>query len=86
MLKIVRSATSDAVTFFLSGRVDMEHTAQLQAAFDTETVAIVVDMCEVRRVDREVVAILASWCAQGIRLENCPAYLCEWIAKAGVKN
>ncbi len=82
MLKIVRSTNRDAVVFSLSGRIDLEHTALLQAAFDAETFAIMVDMREVRRVDREVVPTLARWNSEGIRLENCPAYLRDWIAKA----
>jgi hypothetical protein len=39
------------------------------------------DLREVRRVDREVVADLARWNADGIKFENCPAYLREWIAR-----
>jgi len=45
-----------------------------------------VDMREVRRVDREVVPTLARWNSEGIRLENCPAYLRDWIAKARNQN
>jgi hypothetical protein len=81
MLKIVRSANADFVLFTLSGHIDTEHIAELQAAFDGETLPIVLDLREVKRVDREVVADLARWNADGIKFENCPAYLREWIAR-----
>jgi hypothetical protein len=81
MLKIVRSANPDFVLFTLSGHIDAEHIAELQAAFDKETLPIVLDLREVKRVDREVVADLARWNTDGIKFENCPAYLGEWIAR-----
>src|SRR5579863_7202285 len=61
MLKIVRSANPDFVLFTLSGHIDAEHAAELQVAFDGETLPIVLDLLEVKRVDREVVADLARW-------------------------
>ena len=81
MLKIVRSANADFVLFTLSGHIDAEHAAELQLAFEGEALPIVLDLREVKRVDREVVADLARWNADGIKFENCPAYLREWIAR-----
>ena len=81
MLKIVRSANPDFVLFMLSGHIDTEHAAELQVSFDGEALPIVLDLREVKRVDREVVADLARWNADGIKFENCPAYLREWIAR-----
>jgi hypothetical protein len=81
MLKIVRSANADFVLFTLSGHIDAEHAAELQLAFEGETLPIVLDLLEVKRVDREVVADLARWNTDGIKFENCPAYLREWIAR-----
>jgi len=81
MLKIVSSANPDFVLFTLSGHIDAEHAAELQMAFDAEALPTVLDLREVKRVDREVVADLARWNADGIKFENCPAYLREWIAR-----
>jgi hypothetical protein len=81
MLKIVRSANADFVLFTLSGHIDAEHATELQLAFEGEALPIVLDLREVKRVDREVVADLARWNAGGIKFENCPAYLREWIAR-----
>ena len=81
MLKIIRSANPDFVLFTLSGHIDVDHVAELQLAFDGEALPIVLDLREVKRVDREVVADLARWSIHGIKFENCPAYLREWIAR-----
>jgi len=81
MLKIVRSASADFVTFALSGRLDAEHIAEMQAALDRETLPIILDLREVRRVDRDAIPDLARWDTAGIRFENCPAYVREWIAR-----
>lgn len=81
MLKIVRSVYHDCVKYILSGRIDPEQAAELEAAFADEEMPVVLDFSEVRRFDREVMEDLASWQAKGIRLENCPAYVREWIAK-----
>jgi ABC-type transporter Mla MlaB component len=82
MLKIARSATPDAVVFFLSGRIDQTQLAGLQAAVDAETDTVKLDLREVTRVDREAVPTLARWASQGIELLNCPAYIRRWLNKA----
>jgi hypothetical protein len=81
MLKIVRSENLDYILFTLSGHIDGEHAAELQLAFDGEALPIVLDLRDVKRVDRDVVADLARWNTDGIKFENCPAYLREWIAR-----
>lgn len=81
MLKIVKSENPDFVLFTLSGHIDAEHVAELQTSFDGEALPIVLDLREVKRVDREMVARLARWNTGGIKFENCPAYLRDWIAE-----
>ena len=81
MLKIIRSANPDYVLFTLSGHIDAEHAAELQVTFHEEALPIVLDLRDVKRADREVVADLAHWNRDGIKFDNCPAYLCEWIAR-----
>jgi ABC-type transporter Mla MlaB component len=82
MLKIVRSADRDFVVFTLSGRIEVEHAVDLQADFAAQECRIVLDLGEVKRVDRDAVPFLARWQAEGIALENCPGYILEWITKA----
>jgi hypothetical protein len=83
MLKIVRSANPVSVMFSLSGHIDLEHIDPLQTTMEVETLRIELDLQEVSRVDREVVPTLARWNSEGIQFLNCPAYLRDWIAKAG---
>ena len=43
--------------------------------------SIVLDVNEVRLVDREAVQFLARREAEGVELDNCPPYIREWIEK-----
>jgi hypothetical protein len=81
VLRIERTDRRDSVVFFLSGRIEPQDIAELQAHFAEQRQPITLDLKEVRLVDREVVATFARWDTDGIKLDNCPAYLCEWIAK-----
>ena len=84
-LRIEISAQVEAVTFTLSGRIRMEEVAELQRLFETEGKdrRIALDLKEVNLLDREVVGFLARCEVKGIRLENCRAYIREWIAREG---
>jgi len=42
---------------------------------------LLLDMKEVKLVDRDVVSFLASCEAKGVNIVNCPAYIREWIQK-----
>ena len=80
MLRIDRSANGD-VRFTIAGRIDVAHVAELQRLINGESDhrPIVLDLRDVKLVDREAVSFFV-WCeARGIRLENCPAYVREWI-------
>ena len=85
MLRIDRSANGE-VRFTLTGRVGVAHVAELQRLIDAESTEnhrpIVFDLEDVRLVDREAVSFLARCEASGIRLDNCPAYVREWIRHA----
>jgi hypothetical protein len=82
-LKIQRSVNGALVVFTLSGRIEMEHLAELQKLFeiDAQDLAIVLDMKEVKLVDRNAVTFLARCEAEGTTLDNCPAYIRRWIAR-----
>jgi hypothetical protein len=74
------------VVFFLSGRLEFQHIGELAAQFAAQRLPIVVDLTDVRLIDREVVETLAQWSSDGIKLENCPAYVRDWIAKLQVRK
>jgi anti-anti-sigma regulatory factor len=82
-LKIVRSAEDGLAVFSLSGRIELEHVGELQNLVDFAAAKnrVVLDLKEVRLVDREAVQFFARCEAEGIELENCPAYIREWIEK-----
>jgi hypothetical protein len=83
MLKIQRSEDGEFVVFTLSGRIKMERLADLQRLFESEAKdkRIVLDLKEVKLVDQEVVRFLGHCEVDGIKLENCPAYIREWISR-----
>ena len=82
-LKIERAVEGKSVVFSLSGRIQVEHLAELQRLFamEAQDLSVVLDMKDVRLVDRNAVTFLARCQADGAKLENCPAYVREWIAR-----
>ena len=67
--------------FALSGRIEAQHVPELQALFGAEDHAVMLDLKEVNLVDREAVRFLARCEARGVRIDNCPAYIREWIVR-----
>ena len=84
-LKIQKSARKEVVVFTLSGRIEAEEVAELQRLFEVEGQDhhIVLDLKEVKLVNRDAVRFLARCEANSTRLENCPAYIREWIVREG---
>jgi hypothetical protein len=82
-LKIERAARQGTRVFVLSGRFEAEHIEQLEGLFELQKEApdIALDLRELRLVDRSAVRFLARCESRGVRLENCPAYIREWIGK-----
>lgn len=82
-LKIQRSSSDGLVIFTLSGRIQIEHLAELQDMFHLEGAypSIILDLNEVKIVDRETVKFLTQSEMAGVRLKNCPAFIQEWIRK-----
>jgi len=74
-------AISAAGIFTLSGRMKAEQVAVLKELFDTDCRSIILDLQEMRLVDRDAVKFLMSCARVGMNLENCPAYVREWMDK-----
>jgi predicted metal-binding protein len=51
----------------------------LKALFDADYRTIVLDLRDVRLADRDAVKFLRSCERDGMKLENCPAYVREWM-------
>jgi len=67
------------MVFTLSGRMTAEEVAELKALFDADYRKIVLDLRDVRLADRDAVRFLRGCEADGMKLENCPAYIREWM-------
>jgi hypothetical protein len=78
-LRIERSARERFTVFTLSGRMKSEQVAELTRLFDTDYRNIILDLRDLRLADRDAVRFLRSCKAEGMKLENCPAYVCEWM-------
>ena len=82
MLRIQRSEDGEVV-LKLSGRIDGENIAELQALIGAEVSGqhMVLDLGDVTLVGQEGITFLAECKGAGITLANCPAYVCQWIAR-----
>jgi predicted metal-binding protein len=69
--------------FTLSGRIRAASLADLQRLLGCEAGDhnLVLDLKEVKLVDRDVVSFLGGCEVKGIKLANCPPYIRQWIAK-----
>ena len=82
-LRIETLENRKAVTFTLSGRLDALGLVELQRLFDDhdEGKRFILDLKDVRLVDRSAVKFLAFCESGGIQIKNCPAYIREWISR-----
>ncbi len=82
-LRIERSSKAELVVMRLTGRMEIEDVAELQRLLSLEQMGcrIALDLEDVRLIDRDAVKFLARCEADSIKLENCPAYIREWIAQ-----
>ena len=83
MLKIQRSANG-RVVFTLSGRIEAEDAKELGQLLALETAGqhLVLDLRDVILVNEGAVKFLAGCETDSIQLENCPAYIREWIERS----
>jgi anti-anti-sigma regulatory factor len=89
-LRIDISDEPDRVVFRLIGRIQAEQVAELQALVksDLPEQNLLMDLKEVKLVDRDAVRFLAEIEAQGASLRNCSAFVREWISRErdGMRN
>ena len=88
MLNIQRSSIG-GVVLTLSGRIESEDFVELQRLLSLEAAGqqVALDLKDVTLIDRDTVKFLTRCEAENIKLENCPAYIREWIvAERGRSN
>jgi hypothetical protein len=84
MWKLERSRDREFLVLTLCGRIELEELEELQKvlASEAEGQKIALDLNSVRLVDQDAVTFLARCEMNGVRLDNCPAYIREWITRA----
>lgn len=82
-LRIQRSVERERVVFTLVGRIQAGQVPELIALFESESAQqeIVLDLKNVRLIDRDVVRFLAQSEAGGAGLRNCSGFIREWITQ-----
>jgi hypothetical protein len=82
MLKILRSTKDESVTLTLIGRIEGENLEELKRLTGSEAGGhnLVMDMKDVTLVDQSAIRFLARCEADSVTIENCPAYIRDWIA------
>lgn len=80
MLRIRRSQQAGVTIFALSGRIEDGHVQELEALLKREaTEQVVLDLEEVRLVDREAIKFLVACEVRGIPVKNCPPHVRKWM-------
>jgi len=86
-LKIQRSNKKDNAIFNLCGQIDVKELPELQRLLAANAQKyVILDLKEVNLVDREALRFLARCEENGIRVENCPAYIREWLLREGAES
>jgi hypothetical protein len=80
-LKIESAFDGKTATLRLSGRIEEDHIAEIQAEIRRYHPRLTFNLGEATLVDREVVCFLASQEMEGVELVECPRYIREWIAR-----
>jgi len=69
--------------FILSGLFEKHVIAELRRLLELQTNDrdIVLDLKDIGVIDREVMRFFVRCEADGVKLENCPSYIREWIER-----
>jgi len=78
-LRIEKDSNGPKTTIRLIGRLHMNHIEELTTQLQGGAVPMVIDLREVTLVDLEVVRFLVACEARGVTIENCPAFIRQWM-------
>ena len=80
--RIETAVRGSSKVFILSGRLETQVIAELTRLFELQTERdIVLDLKDVGVIDREVMRFFVRCEADGVKLENCPSYIREWMER-----
>ena len=78
--KIHRQAIGESrVALRVSGRLAGNDVDMLRTLLEQENNVSTLDLKDVRLVDGDAVKLLAIHESNGVRIDNCPLYIREWI-------
>ena len=82
-LRIDISDEQERVVFTLTGRIQAEQVCELDELLQSELPnhSLVLDLKEVKLVDRDAVCFLAQMEEKGAKLRNCSSFIREWISQ-----
>jgi anti-anti-sigma regulatory factor len=82
-LRIQRSDDNPWVVFTLCGRIQADHLPELEELLKSASAEhkLVLDLQQVKLVDRDVVRFLAEIEQTRANLRNCPAFIRQWISR-----
>jgi predicted metal-binding protein len=59
--------------------METEHVVELKQLFDHDYRNIILDLQDLRLADRDAVRFLKGCEKDGMKLQNCPEYVREWM-------
>jgi hypothetical protein len=79
--RIETAARGRFTVFILSGRFEKEAIAELRRLFEGQTDYrdLILDLKDVRVIDRDVMRFFMRCEADGVKLKNCAPYIREWM-------
>lgn len=87
MFKIENCSDERYAILRLSGRIGSEHLEELKAQIGSaRRRPTVLDLEELKLVDRDVVHFLGVCESKGIELRNCAPYIREWIFREKARD
>lgn len=80
-LRIQKSDERNRVVLTLIGRIRADQVSELEALLTSvpDYDSMVLDLKDVKLVDRDAVLFLARTETAGVKLRNCSAFIREWI-------
>lgn len=82
-LRIQKFDEDQQVIFRLIGRIQSDQLPELQAVFGYHLAGrnLMLDLTDVKLVDREAVRFLARIETEGAKLRNCSSFIRQWISQ-----
>jgi len=69
------------VVLHVSGRLAGKNVDMLRTLLEQENNVLTLDLKDVRLVDGDAAKLLAMHESNGVRIDNCPLYIREWIRR-----